>query len=153
MFYYDRIFSALGDIYCVFKETSLAGVSFRLPGYEKKACLEEIKTQFISYFAGTLKEFDLEFKFFSGTAFEREVWLSLRTIPYGEIRSYKWIAERIGRPNAVRAVGQALKKNPLPIVLPCHRVVASDGSIGGYSSGISIKRQLLDLEQFTGGMI
>ena len=69
------------------------------------------------------------------------------SIPLGEVRTYKWIAARAGSPKAARAVGQALKRNPYPLIIPCHRVVASGGKIGGYSGGIKTKRMLLDLEQ------
>ncbi|MBI3593061.1 MAG: methylated-DNA--[protein]-cysteine S-methyltransferase [Nitrospirae bacterium] len=96
-----------------------------------------------SYFKGDLKEFKQKIKFIIGTDFEQRVWLALKEIPYGETRSYKWIARMVGRPKAVRAVGQAIGKNPLPIILPCHRVIASDGSIGGFSCGVEIKRWLL----------
>ena len=69
------------------------------------------------------------------------------SIPLGEVRTYKWVAARAGSPKAARAVGQALKRNPYPLIIPCHRVVASGGKIGGYSGGIKTKRMLLDLEQ------
>jgi methylated-DNA-[protein]-cysteine S-methyltransferase len=87
-------------------------------------------------------------KFLSGTDFEKGVWSVLRDIPFGETRTYKWVAERTGSPSAVRAVGQALSKNPIPIIVPCHRVIESDGSIGGYSSGVNTKRRLLELEYY-----
>ena len=80
------------------------------------------------------------------TAFQREVWEITRLIPYGETRSYTRVAEQIGKPAAVRAVGQALARNPLPVIIPCHRVVASDGKLGGYSGGLEMKRYLLYLE-------
>ena len=81
-----------------------------------------------------------------GTAFQRRVWQALRTIPFGETRSYGWVAKRIGRPRAARAVGAACGANPIPIVIPCHRVVASDGSLGGYRGGLGWKKRLLKLE-------
>jgi len=80
------------------------------------------------------------------THFQREVWEITRLIPYGETRSYAWVAEQIKKPRAMRAVGQALSKNPLPIIVPCHRVVASDGKLGGFSGGVEMKRYLLSLE-------
>lgn len=80
------------------------------------------------------------------TEFERKVYLAVSSIPYGEIRTYKWVAERIGHPKAVRAVGQALKKNPLPFFVPCHRVVKSNGGLGGYKYGASWKKKLLQME-------
>lgn len=80
------------------------------------------------------------------TPFQRKVWEVVKTIPHGETRSYKWVAEKLGNPRAVRAVGQALKKNPLPGVIPCHRVIRSDGSLGGFSRGLKKKRELLRSE-------
>jgi methylated-DNA-[protein]-cysteine S-methyltransferase len=82
----------------------------------------------------------------AGTTFQREVWEAARFIPYGETRSYRWVAERTGRPDAARAVGQALGRNPLPIIIPCHRVLASDGGIGGFTGGVETKKRLLRLE-------
>lgn len=156
--------SPIGDIYCLFEDELLVEVSIRRArGYRQEAI--ELKKTILSsmshslspiayrlfnkldaYFDGRLNEFTQKIKFIAGTAFEQKVWLELREIPFGETRSYKWIAEMAGNPNAVRAVGQALKKNPLPIILPCHRVIASDGSIGGFSCGVEIKRLLLKHE-------
>jgi O-6-methylguanine DNA methyltransferase len=82
----------------------------------------------------------------AGTDFQRKVWRAIASIPWGETRSYKWIAKKAGRPNAVRAAANACGANPLPIVIPCHRVIASDGTMGGFSSGIALKRKLLRLE-------
>lgn len=156
--------SPIGDIYCLFDGAELIGVSIQKAiGYRQEAI--ELKKTILSsmshslspiayrlfseldaYFNGRLKKFKQEIKFITGTDFEHKVWLTLKEIHYGEIRSYKWLAERVGRPKAVRAVGQALKKNPLPIILPCHRIIASDGSIGGFSCGVEIKRWLLKHE-------
>ena len=86
-----------------------------------------------------------------GTPFQRDVWRALLEIPRGETRSYRWVAERVGRPRAVRAVGQAVGANPLPIVVPCHRVVRSDGSLGGFGGGLAMKKRLLNLEGATDG--
>lgn len=83
------------------------------------------------------------------TTFQRKVWEITRLIPYGETRSYRWVAEQIGQPGAVRAVGQALARNPLPIIIPCHRVVASNNKLGGYSGGVEMKKYLLNLEAST----
>ncbi len=81
-----------------------------------------------------------------GTAFQRKVWRTLQQIPYGETRSYAWVARRIGKPKAARAVGAACGANPIPVIIPCHRVVASDGSLGGFTAGLAWKRKLLRLE-------
>jgi methylated-DNA-[protein]-cysteine S-methyltransferase len=80
------------------------------------------------------------------TPFQRKVLRVVRTIPYGETRSYKWVARKIGRPKAARAVGQALKKNPYLVIIPCHRVIRSNGKLGSYSKGTQKKRKLLKIE-------
>jgi len=82
----------------------------------------------------------------AGTAFQQAVWRALKTIPCGQTRSYGWVARRIGRPKASRAVGAACGENPIPIVVPCHRVIAGDGSIGGFGGGLPMKRRLLQAE-------
>jgi O-6-methylguanine DNA methyltransferase len=82
------------------------------------------------------------------TDFQKEVYRITSQIPLGEVRSYKWIARRLGKPKATRAVGQALKRNPYPIIIPCHRVIRSNGSLGGYTKGKRLKRQLLLLERY-----
>ena len=98
------------------------------------------------YFSGHRTTFPDKLDLSRATHFQREVWEITRLIPYGETRSYAWVAEQIKKPKAVRAVGQALAKNPLPIIIPCHRVVASDGKLGGFSGGMKMKRYLLSLE-------
>ena len=80
------------------------------------------------------------------TEFEKKVYKAVSEIPKGEVRSYKWVAARIGNPHAFRAVGNALNKNPYPVIIPCHRVVKSDGSIGGYAKGVRLKRKILKRE-------
>ena len=107
--------------------------------------LREAAAQLDAYFRGARREFDLDLKP-TGTAFQLAVLNALATIPYGETRSYGEIASQIGRPKAVRAVGAANGRNPLPIVLPCHRVIGSDGSLTGFGGGLETKRYLLDLE-------
>jgi len=101
--------------------------------------------QLAEYFAGRRREFDLELAPV-GSDFQLRVWRALCTIPYGAVRNYGDVARAIGQPKASRAVGQANGCNPLPIVIPCHRVIASGGSIGGYSAGLAIKHRLLALE-------
>ena len=81
------------------------------------------------------------------TSFTKKVYKAVLSIPLGEVRSYQWVARSIGSPKAVRAVGQVLKRNPYPLIIPCHRVIASDGSLGGYSRGLAAKKALLDLER------
>jgi methylated-DNA-[protein]-cysteine S-methyltransferase len=101
--------------------------------------------QLDEYFAGRRRAFDLPLSV-SGTPFQEQVWLTLAEIPYGETISYAELARWVGRPQAFRAVGQANGANPIAIILPCHRVIAADGSIGGYGGGLPTKRRLLDLE-------
>lgn len=108
--------------------------------------LERVAEELALYFRGARTTFSVPTAA-AGTGFQREVWAALATIPYGERRSYAWLAEAVGRPRAFRAVGGANGRNPLPIVVPCHRVVAADGTLGGYSGGIGIKRWLLDHER------
>jgi methylated-DNA-[protein]-cysteine S-methyltransferase len=102
--------------------------------------------QLNEYFSGDRQEFELDLAP-EGTKFQVEVLEALRGIPYGETRTYRDIAVAVGRPKAVRAVGNANGRNPLPIVIPCHRVIGSDGSLTGFGGGIEVKRYLLDLEQ------
>lgn len=98
------------------------------------------------YFRGKQVHFNFPLDLDQGTPFQKKVWKKLMEIPYGECRSYKWVAEQIGHPLAARAVGMANNKNPLPPVIPCHRVIGSDGSLTGYASGTHIKKQLLEIE-------
>jgi len=102
--------------------------------------------QLDEYFAGSRRTFSLDFEL-EGTDFQRRVWLALADIPYGETVSYGELARTIGHPNAYRAVGSANGANPLAIILPCHRVVAGDGSLGGYGGGLPTKQALLELER------
>lgn len=101
------------------------------------------------YFAGSRKEFTIPLDP-SGTEFQKKVWNALRHIPYGETRSYGEIARMIGNEKACRAVGMANHRNPLPIVVPCHRVVGADGSMTGYDAGLQLKKKLLRLEKTAG---
>lgn len=106
-------------------------------------------TQLKKYLKGELKHFhcplDME-----GTAFERKVWSALRKIPYGKTRSYKDVAKSIGHPKAFRAVGNANARNPIPLIIPCHRVIETNGDLGGFGHGVKVKRRLLDLEKAHG---
>jgi methylated-DNA-[protein]-cysteine S-methyltransferase len=109
------------------------------------AAFDDAVEQLDAYFAGELTEFDLELDL-DGTAFNRQVWTALRDIPYGETRSYGDIARVIGSPGASRAVGAANGRNPIAIVIPCHRVIGASGALTGYGGGLDRKRQLLELE-------
>lgn len=106
----------------------------------------DLVERFKVYFSGKEASFPDELDFSGTTPFQREVWEITRLIPYGETRTYLWVAEQIKRPRALRAVGQALARNPLSIIVPCHRVVASNGGLGGFGGGAEMKRYLLRLE-------
>lgn len=105
----------------------------------------ETERQLREYFAGERQHFDLPYDTV-GTEFQKKVWQALITIPFGETRSYRQIAEQIGNPKAVRAVGAANGKNPLSIVAPCHRVIGSNGKLTGFAGGLTVKAFLLELE-------
>ncbi|MBZ5592947.1 MAG: methylated-DNA--[protein]-cysteine S-methyltransferase [Acidobacteriia bacterium] len=107
--------------------------------------MREVIRQLRLYFAGDLREFDVPLELI-GTDFQKRVWNALLTIPYGETRSYTEIAWQIGAPRAVRAVGAANGRNPIPIIVPCHRVIGASGSLVGFGGGLEWKRKLLDLE-------
>lgn len=106
----------------------------------------EVRRQLDAYFAGDLQQFDLPLAPL-GTAFQQRVWRALRTIPYGITRSYGEIATQVGNPKAGRAVGAANGKNPIPIIIPCHRVIGSTGKLTGFGGGLPVKEALLQLEQ------
>ena len=111
----------------------------------------DVAEQLDAYFAGSLTEFDVDLEL-AGTEFQRRVWAALQTIPYGETRSYGEIAGQIGSPAASRAVGLANGRNPISIIVPCHRVVGAAGSMTGYAGGIDRKRMLLSLESKVGSL-
>jgi len=102
------------------------------------------------YFSGKRVSFDLLLDTRSYTPFQQAVWQAAAEIPSGETRSYAWIAKKIKNPRAVRAVGQALGANPIPIIIPCHRVISSAGTLGGYAGGLLMKQRLLELESRKG---
>jgi methylated-DNA-[protein]-cysteine S-methyltransferase len=99
------------------------------------------------YFKGQKVNFSLPLDLDEGTDFQRSIWEATKSIPYGELRSYGWVAQQIGNPKSARAVGQALGANPIPIIIPCHRVVASDGSLHGFTGGLHLKEKLIALER------
>jgi methylated-DNA-[protein]-cysteine S-methyltransferase len=148
--------SPVGPVYLVAGEKGLQGIFWQKQTVksvqtldpkraEDKFIIKAVK-QLKEYFAGKRKEFDIDLNF-DGTVFQNRVWKALSEIPFGKTVAYKDIARRIKNPKAVRAVGTANGKNPFCIIVPCHRVIAADGSIGGYGGGISVKRQLLKIEQ------
>lgn len=115
---------------------------------ERHPVLLEAERQLAEYFAGRRRQFSLTFDFV-GTGFQKEVWQALATIPFGETRSYGEIARQIGRPKGVRAVGAANGKNPISIVVPCHRVIGANGALTGFAGGLETKAFLLKLESGT----
>jgi len=149
---YQYFKSPIGQLRLVSNGSSLTAIEFEhrqqgKPEGEPFAdqVLEQCARQLDQYFSGQRRVFDLPLAAV-GTDFQREVWGALRDIPYGTSCSYADIARVIGRPKAVRAVGTANGRNPLPVVVPCHRVVGKDGSLTGFAGGLELKRQLLELE-------
>ena len=116
-------------------------------GHTAAPVLDRLRAQLESYFAGEPVRFDVPLDLSAGTVFQQKAWRACRRIPYGETRSYAELARMAGRPGAVRAAGNALNANPVPVLVPCHRVIRSDGSLGGFGGGVSLKKKLLRLEQ------
>lgn len=150
-----RLSSPLGELQLAATAQGLAALRFcayepGLPqhaaGPEARRHLDQARQELDAYFAGRLHAFSLALDV-RGTPFQRRVWQGLCAIPYGTTWSYTMLARHIGRPGACRAVGSANGKNPLPIIIPCHRVVRTGGALGGYSAGLDIKRFLLALER------
>lgn len=140
--------SPIGPLTLQGSETALTGLRFGDARTDLPSCplLEQAAAELAEYFAGIRRTFTLPLSP-AGTAFQRAVWQALETIPYGETVSYRDIALRIGNPKACRAVGMANNRNPIPILIPCHRVVGADGSLTGYAGGLDAKEQLLKLEK------
>lgn len=117
-----------------------------VPSNDSSALLDLVFVQFTEFFAGSRRVFDFPIEP-RGTAFQRAVWSELLAIPYGETRTYGQIAAAMGNPSACRAVGMACGRNPIAIIVPCHRVIGANGSLTGFAGGLSIKRSLLALER------
>jgi len=113
----------------------------------EETVLGDLPERLRRYLAGERVDFPQALDLTAGTPFQQQVWAVLRRIPAGETRSYGWVAAAIGQPKAARAVGQAVGANPINIIVPCHRVVGSDGSLTGYGGGLPLKQRLLDLER------
>ncbi len=110
------------------------------------ATFDDLPQRLKGYFGGEKVHFPDKLDFAEASKFQQSVWQIARSIPYGETRSYAWMAAKLGLPKAARAVGQALGRNPLPIIIPCHRVISSNGGLGGFSAGLGMKEYLLHLE-------
>lgn len=138
----------LGDLFATADQEVLCSLSFgeKKHGKDECAVFDLLADELEAYFKGRLKQFTVPFQL-EGTPFQKRVWKALLEIPYGAHLCYKALAESIENPNATRAVGSANGKNPLVILIPCHRVLKADGSIGGYSQGIERKQWLLDHEK------
>ncbi len=153
--YYTITSSPVGEILLTATERGLSGLylstetkphSIPLAAERDDARFTEVVAQLAEYFAGTRTKFSVTFDL-QGTEFQKLVWQELYTIPFGKVISYKELARRIGKPVAFRAVGTANGKNPISIIIPCHRVIAADGTLGGYGWGLPCKVQLLQLEK------
>lgn len=149
--YYTHIISPVGELLVAGTDDAIHFLSFPTghkafgprPEWQKAdAPFDEARRQLDAYFVGKLHQFDLPLHL-SGTAFQKAVWEYLSNIPFGETRTYGQLATTIGRPKASRAVGAANGNNPLPIVLPCHRVIGANGSLTGFGGGIPTKEYLL----------
>jgi methylated-DNA-[protein]-cysteine S-methyltransferase len=152
--YYTTFESPVGPLLLAGDSNALQRVSFESSKHsaltqaelkQDRAAFTEVIRQLQAYFRGELKVFDVPLAM-EGTDFQLRVWNALRGIPYGETVSYAQLAERIGNPKAVRAVGLANGSNPIPIIVPCHRVIGSDGSLTGFGGGLPIKKILIELE-------
>ena len=148
--YYYPYQTPFGEIWIVEENNFIVKIKYKIDfcGMEKKetALMQQTNQQLTEYFAGKRKKFDIPIKLI-GTKFQMQVWEALQTIPYGEIWSYKRLAETVGSPKGYRAVGMANNRNPISIIVPCHRVVGINGALVGYAGGINKKKYLLDLEQ------
>lgn len=149
-FFFDLINTQIGLIYLVFQEQILIALTYEYPldvQWKRTVRSEQTINEIEEYLAGKIQTFSTHIRFLRGTMFQRKVWKALSMVPYGETRTYKWLAEKVGKPASARAVGQALRINPVPIIIPCHRIVCSNKKLGGYSSGIARKEFLLRLEK------
>ncbi|ERK18311.1 MAG: methylated-DNA--[protein]-cysteine S-methyltransferase [Pantoea sp.] len=156
MYHAKIIATPVGDLTLIASNKGLSAILWENEGSQRvplkpisrddqHPILCETERQLGEYFAGQRQQFDLPYDTV-GTEFQKKVWQALITIPFGETRSYRQIAEQIGNPKAVRAVGAANGKNPLSIVAPCHRVIGSNGKLTGFAGGLPVKAFLLELE-------
>ena len=156
---YAECSSTQGNLYLAATERGLAGMWFtdqrhlpdvsawkRVDDASQQRVLKETKLQLQAYFAGKLQQFDVPLDLSAGTAFQQSVWQALLKIPFGTTTSYGALSNHIGKPLAVRAVGTAIGRNPIGIIVPCHRVIGADGSLTGYAGGLHRKEAFLKLE-------
>ena len=145
--------SERGIVSIILPQSSKAGASFALRARAgepvtkaSSARLRAARRQLLEYLAGTRRSFALPLDVSGGTSFQRRVWKELQSVPYGKLQSYQGLASAVGGKRYARAVGGAVGANPLPVVIPCHRIVTQDASLGGFSCGLPMKRRLLALE-------
>lgn len=152
---YSYVESPLGDLLVRRDDVGLTALLFDAEaddaGERDDAAFADVRDQLAEYFGGGRRDFALPLHA-SGTAFQQRVWKTLMEIPYGETASYRDVAEQLGSPDAVRAVGMANSKNPIAIVVPCHRVIGANGSLTGYAGGLENKRWLLSHEAAHSGL-
>lgn len=154
MIVFGYVPAPFGEMLVAMENDAVVEISFRrfdIDGHRNDDAVADVAAQLQQYFSGERRAFDLPLAP-RGTEFQLAVWRALQRIPYGETRSYSDIARQIGRPAAVRAVGAANGANPIPIVIPCHRVVGTNGSLTGFGGGIETKRWLLALESRAAGL-
>ena len=155
--YKSELHSLIGNLYLFFNKKELLNISINTYNNKwinhffpdtiiKKSYDNIFLTQLKEYFYGLRKEFDLPIMLL-GSKFQKDVWKSVSKIPFGDTISYKEVAQNINRKSAQRAVGNALSKNPLLIIIPCHRVIKSNGNLGGFSAGVDVKKKLLSFEK------
>jgi methylated-DNA-[protein]-cysteine S-methyltransferase len=161
MLWQTSVASPVGPLRLVASDTALVAVHFPIEKHPRRLeadntaqhpLLERARRELDEYFLGRRRSFEVPLAL-EGTPFQLEVWNALRRIPFAEVRSYGALARAIGRAAAVRAVGRANGSNPIPIFVPCHRVIGTDGSLTGFGGGIECKRWLLDHERRTAGLL
>ncbi|MBV7529617.1 methylated-DNA--[protein]-cysteine S-methyltransferase [Chitinophaga sp. sic0106] len=156
MYYHRKITTPVGELLLIATDKGLRAILWededgsrvKLPvegDHDTHPVLDETARQLDEYFAGNRRTFDLPLHF-EGTPFQQQVWTALLQIPYGKTVSYAQLANQLGNPKAVRAVGAANGKNPISIVAPCHRVIGSSGSLTGFAGGVAVKERLLRME-------
>jgi methylated-DNA-[protein]-cysteine S-methyltransferase len=154
--YFTTLTSPVGELFLASDGTALTGVSFEPPADVSSGAMPsvwtrleapfgEVLAQIRAYFDGRRQVFELPVAV-AGTAFQKSVWAALATIPFGETRSYAAVAAQLGQPGAARAVGLAAGRNPIPLMVPCHRMIGTDGTLIGYVGGLDRKRRLLEHE-------
>jgi len=160
--YYNTFKSPVGEILVTRTEKGLNFVSFPKSTWEKflsalskdknisllkdEKKFSALKKDLKMYFSGKKANFKEKLDLKGGTAFQKRVWEAMLRMPFGQTRSYGWLAQQVGGKNKARAVGTACGANPIPIIVPCHRVIREDGSLGGYGGGLGMKRKLLEIE-------